>query len=247
MCWTPSARRSGGLGGALAGVRPDDLAATDGEGRGRAAARSSIPAAIEEVVPRRRQPGRRGQPQRGPHGRAAGRAAGHHPRRHREPAVRLGPGGGDRRQPRRRRRRRRRRAGRGRGVDEPGAVGAAQAGQGLPDRPRAAVEHHPRLADDQPADAERVDGLAGRGRGAPGRQVRASAGRSRTSSRSAPTARPRPRGTRAGSPPRWWPVDGAAARPGREHPRRHDAREAGDAASRCSAPPARSPRATPRR
>ncbi len=79
----------GKYGGALAGVRPDDLAALvvarggaprrgarRGDRRGRA---------------RRGQPGRRGQPQRRPDGRAAGRPARHRPRLHGQPAVRERP------------------------------------------------------------------------------------------------------------------------------------------------------------
>ena len=57
------------------------------------------------------------------------------PRQHRQPPVRLEPRRRDARQPRDRDRRRRRRAGRRRGVDEPRAVGAAQAREGLPGRP----------------------------------------------------------------------------------------------------------------
>ena len=82
-------------------------------------------------------------------------------------------------------------------------MGAAQAGQGLPDRPRAAVEHDPRMADDQPPHAD-ASGPSPSARGPRCWPTSTrSAARSRTGSRSGPTSGPRPRGTRAGSTPRW--------------------------------------------
>ena len=70
----------------------------------------------------------------GPDGRAAGRAAGLGAGLDREPALRVQPGRRDGRVPDDRDRRRgRRRHRRGR-VDDPGALGAAQAGQAVPDR-----------------------------------------------------------------------------------------------------------------
>ena len=86
----------GRYGGALAAVRPDDLAA-------HVAARAHPAAAVGGLVrgrrrrARLRQPGRRGQPQRRADGAAAGRAARDGVRHDREPAVRLGRRrGGDR-------------------------------------------------------------------------------------------------------------------------------------------------------
>ena len=70
------------------------------------------------------QPGRRGQPQRRPHGRAAGGDADRSGRPDRQPAVRLGDAGGHRRRSCDHRRRRRSVRGRRRGVDDPGAVRA---------------------------------------------------------------------------------------------------------------------------
>jgi acetyl-CoA acetyltransferase len=81
----------GRYGGALSGVRADDLAAIP------------MKALIERNRRRRleragrrgaglRQPGRRGQPQRRAHGGAAGRPADHRLGLDRQPAVRLGPG-----------------------------------------------------------------------------------------------------------------------------------------------------------
>ena len=49
------------------------------------------------------------------------------------------------------------------GVDEPGALGATQAGEGVPGRECDAGVHHPGLAAGEPADESGVDGLAGRG------------------------------------------------------------------------------------
>ena len=70
----------GRYGGALAGVRPDDLAAI---AIARRVDRAGVdPAEIDDVYPRLRQPGRRGQPQRRPHGGPAGRVC-----RRRSPGV----------------------------------------------------------------------------------------------------------------------------------------------------------------
>ena len=62
---------------------------------GRAHAAGLDPAAHRRRAVRRRQRRRRGQPRRRPDGRAARRAARHRARRDRQPALRLGPGGGD--------------------------------------------------------------------------------------------------------------------------------------------------------
>ena len=107
-----------------------------GQGAARARARPR-PRADRRRRLRQRQRRGRGQPQRRPHGRAARRAADERPRQHRQPPVRLEPGRGDAGQPRDRDRRRRRRPRRRRGVDEPRAVGRAQAREGLPGRPAA--------------------------------------------------------------------------------------------------------------
>lgn len=94
----------GRYNGALAGLRPDDLAAH--------AIRELLartpdldPARIEDVYFGNAN-GRRGQPQRRPHGRAAGRAAHLRSGRDRQPAVCLRPGGRDPGGPRHRARRR---------------------------------------------------------------------------------------------------------------------------------------------
>ncbi len=93
----------GKYNGSLAGVRPDDLAA---HAVRELLARTPAldPSRIEDVYFGQRQRRRRGEPQRRPDGRPAGRSAHHRPRRHREPAVRLRPRSGDPGRPRRRRR-----------------------------------------------------------------------------------------------------------------------------------------------
>ena len=101
---------------------------------------------------RLRQPGRRGQPQRGPDGGAAGRAARGGAGQHGQPALRLRPG-----RPRHRRPVHRGRGGRagGRrrgGEHEPGAVRHAEGDVGVLPLGRG-VRHHPGLAAGQPADA----------------------------------------------------------------------------------------------
>ena len=114
-----------------------------------------------------------------------------------QPPVRLEPRRRDAGQPRRRDRRRRRRAGRRRGVDEPRAVGRAQAREGLPGRPADDALDDARLAHGQPGDARPVDDLARREHREAGRDPQASAARRRTSSRCAATSAPPPRGTPA--------------------------------------------------
>ena len=122
---TPSAPRSAATAARSPGIRPDDLAAhvvrpiVDRSRR--------RPGPDRRRLLRRRQRRGRGQPRRRPHGRPARRPADDRPRGHRQPPLRLGPGGGDRREPRASRpatlavHRRRRR------VDEPRALGAAEA------------------------------------------------------------------------------------------------------------------------
>ena len=208
----PAARAGGGMsayildavrtpfgryGGALAKVRPDDLGA-------------HVVKAILERSPdldpgadrrrhlRQRQRRGRGQPQRRPHGRAARGPADERPGQHRQPPLRIVAGRRDARQPRDRDRRRRRRAGRRRGVDEPRAVGAAQAREGLPRRTdQELYSTHARLAHGQPRDAGRVDDLARRDRPRSSPGSTTSAARRRTPSRCAATSSPTRPGTAA--------------------------------------------------
>ena len=123
-------------------------------------------------------------------------------RRHRQPPVRLGHGrdrvGRARDHARRRRRLPRRR----RGVDEPRPVRDAEAEPRVPDRARGDGRHHARLAAREPAHGgagphrlARPDG------GEPRRGSTASRARSRTRSRCAATPRRSRRSTPAGSPP----------------------------------------------
>ena len=174
----------GRYGGALSGVRPDDLA-------GIAIAAAVERAGVEAGVDRRRllrlrEPGRRGQPQRRPHGRAARGTPGLGRRCHAQPALRVRPLGGRLGLPRGRRRRR---GGRRRGrcrVDEPRAARHGQAGHGVPARRRDGLGHDARLALPEPAARgdvpARVDGRDGRERR---RAATASRARIRTRSRSA--------------------------------------------------------------
>ena len=120
------------------------------QGAGRPQRQGRLVAARRSVF-RLRQPVRRGQSQRRPHGAAVGRAAGFDPRRHRQPAVRLGP-------QRRRRRRARdplRRDGvrhrRRRRIDDAGAVRHGQGRRGVFAHGRC-LRHHARLALHQSAD-----------------------------------------------------------------------------------------------
>ena len=85
----------GRYGGSLAQVRADDLAAIPIRALIERNPRRRLGRARRRH-PRLRQPGRRGQSQPRPHGRAARRPARHVGRRHPQPAVRLGHGrGGD--------------------------------------------------------------------------------------------------------------------------------------------------------
>ena len=122
--------------------------------------------------PRRCQRRRRRQPQRCPHGRAPRRLPHLRHRCDGEPPLRFQPGSGDPGQPSHRSRRRRAGPGRRRGIDEPGAVGAAQAVQTVSRRPRDPALLDPGLADGEPAHAETVDGLARRNRRNPCRALR---------------------------------------------------------------------------
>ena len=154
----------GRYGGALAGVRPDDLAAPRRPDPGRRGT-DLDPARVDEVVlgnangagEDNRNVARMATPARRPRRRR--------PRDDRQPALRVEPRRRDHRLPPDRPRRRRRRPRRRRGVDEPRSVGAAQAVEGLPRagrRPLVSTTLGWRLVNKQmPAG---VDGLARRGR-----------------------------------------------------------------------------------
>ena len=124
--WIVDAVRTpiGRYGGALASVRPDDLAAVV-IARDRRADRHR-PVADRGRRVRLRERRGRGQPQRRPHGGAARRAAGRGRRADRQPAVRLRAPGGQHRGARDRRRGRRGVRRRRRRVDDAGAVRDAQ-------------------------------------------------------------------------------------------------------------------------
>ena len=162
----------GRLGGALAGTRPDDLAATAVQRGSSAVSPSLDPATIDEVYVGDANGAGEDNRNVGPHGGPVGRAAGHDPRRHREPPVRVRARGGHRRA-----------AGRSRSATPRSASPAEwsrmtrapwvmpKPSKALSDRSRAAVELDARLADDQPEDAGGVDDLPRRGRRGAGRQV----------------------------------------------------------------------------
>ena len=84
----------GRYGGALAGVRPDDLGAHVVQARSSSARPSSTRRDRRRDLRQRQRRGR-GQPQRRAHGRAARRAADQRPGRHGQPPVRLEPRRGD--------------------------------------------------------------------------------------------------------------------------------------------------------
>ena len=159
----------GRYGGGLAAVRPDDLAAIadcrGGRPRGRARG------ADRGRLARLRQPGGRGQPERGALRCAARRSARFRRRRHRQPPLRLGPRGSRRRLPRRRRRGRRSLRCGGCRVDDPRAARDAEAGCAVRARRPRASRHDARLAVRQPALRGAV--LA-RGDGGDGRERRRS-------------------------------------------------------------------------
>ena len=195
---------------------------------------------------RRRQPGRGGQPQCGPDGRAPGRTAHRRARGHREPPLRFEPGRGDAGQPLDRNRRRVHRPRRRGRVDEPRPVGPAEARAWLSASGRGASLDHARVAHGQPRDARAVDDRARSQRRKAGRHVRHLPRGTGPLRPAQPPAGHRGLGRRLlrqmGGP---GARDRARAR--REHPRRYLAREAGENSSRPSSRTARSRRATPPR
>ncbi len=219
----PFGRYGGGLAQRTAG-RP-------GRARGQGAARALAAArarARGRGPVRRRESGRRGQPQRGAHGVASERPAHERSRLDDQPPVRLEPGRGDAGQPRDRDRRGGRGAGRRGRVDEPRAVDPAQARAGVPVGASAASLEHAGVADGQPEHARPVDDLAGRERReAGGHLSRLARGPGRVRAAQPPE---RPGGVgkrvlrRVGGP-----GTRHRTRARREHPPRHLAREAGQA------------------
>ena len=192
----------GRYGGALAKVRPDDLGAHVVEAM-LSRAPDLDPAQIDDVTfgnangagEDNRNVGRMAVLLAGP--------ADVRPRQHRQPPVRLSLDAAMLASRADRDRRRRRRAGRRRGVDEPRAVGDAQAREGLPGRPVGAALDDARLAHGQPGDAGR------RGRSRSARAPRsspastASAARRRTRSRCAATSSPTRPGSAASTTTGW--------------------------------------------
>ena len=145
----------GRFNGALAGVRPDDLAAhvirpcsnatPTGRRRGR---RGDL---------RQRERRRRGQPESRPDGESAGWATRQRTGDHRQPALRLESGRGHDRLTEHRGRRRGDRHRRRRGVHDPITMGVDEAGPALPRRRHHRGLDRPRLAAGEQADAARVD------------------------------------------------------------------------------------------
>ena len=216
----------GRCGGALAAVRPDDLAAT--AVRALADRHPGLdPARIDDVFlgdANAAGEDNRDVARMAPANRVPDLGAGHDP----QPALRFRSGGGDRRVAGDRGGRRVDLRGRRRRVDEPGAVGAAQAGEGLPARPRDPALDDARLADGQPADAGRVDRPARRGSGGARRPVQ-----DRPRGAGCVRARQSPASCRGLGRRRLRRRGGRGARrragPGREDPRGHLARRAGPA------------------
>ena len=177
-------------GGALAGVRPDDMAASAISALlGRSPGLD--PAQIDDVY--FGDANGAGEDNRNV-ARMASLLAGMPPDRagrDHQPAVRLRPGGRDRGRPGRAGRRRGHDHRWRRGVDDPRALGAAQARAGVPARPRDRVFHHAGLADGQSRDARRVDGRPRRGRRDPRGPVRDLARRAGRVRRAQPPARGR--------------------------------------------------------
>ena len=113
-------------------------------------------------------------------------------------------------------------------------VGAAQAGAGLPGRQRHRGLDHAGLAAGQPADAGGVDGLARRGQRAAAARSSASPASGRTRSPPARTSSPTRPGTTASTTTWWSPVAGRGpgARRGRSGPARTPETLAGAASRR---------------
>ena len=218
----------GRYGGALAGVRPDDLAAHVRRARWCEPHRRGFdPAGIDDVLLRRRQRRRRGQPQRRPHGRRCSPGC--------RPAcpARRSTGCAARAWRPRSRRRRAIAAGDASTSSLAGGVESMsrapwvllKPAKALPRRPRDAALDHARLADGQPGDARREWTISlGESAEMLADQLRRSRARRRTRSRCAATsAPPRPgttgvyddevvavaghrprRATRASAPTRRW-------------------------------------------
>ena len=149
----------GKLGGALSGVRPDDLAAT--ALKGLLDRHPSLdPAAIEEVYLGDANGAGEDNRNVARDGGAPGRPSRLDPGCHRQSALRIGPRGRQRREPSRCRRRGRSHHRRRRRVDDSRSVGAAQAVARVPDDARAGLELGARVAHGEPEDACRVDGRA---------------------------------------------------------------------------------------
>ncbi len=142
----------GRYAGALKDVRTDDLAAHPIRALGRTQRRHRLGGA-GRLHHGLRQPGRRGQPQRRPHGRAAGRPADRGLRLHDQPPLRVGAGRGRHRRPRDQVRRRASDAGRRGRKHDPRAVRHGQGDRGVLPL-RRGLRHHHRLALRQQADAE---------------------------------------------------------------------------------------------
>ena len=118
--------------------------------------------------------------------------------------------------------------------------------KGFPAGHRDPALHDAGLAHGQPRDAGGVDHRPRRERRAAGRPATRSAARSRTRSRSSPPAGRRGLGRRR-LRRRGGARRGHRPDPRRGHPRRRQHWSPWPGSSRCSAPTARSPRATPRR
>ena len=177
---TPVGRYGGGLV-----VRPPGRPRGARGGRGRRAGRGRRGRDRGRLA-RLRQPGGRGQPQRGAVCGAARRSARLGRRRHRQPALRVGARSGRRRLPRRHRRGRRPLRRRRCRVDDAGTIRHREARQALRAGRATALRHDPRVAVREPA---LRGALLDRGDGT--RQARtspsdgASRGPTRTRSRSA--------------------------------------------------------------
>ena len=224
----------GRYGGSLSGIRADDLAAVPLNALRGASPEPRLRGRRRRDL-RLRQPGGRGQPQRGPHGGAAGGPARLDPGNHHEPPLRLGHGCGHRGRPRHQggrsgdhdRRRRR--------IHVARALRDAEGRRGLLAQCRD-LRHHHRLALHQPADQEpirrRFHAGDRRERGRRLQRLARGPGRLRPAlaeegRRGSGERAPR-QGDRAGHDPE---AEGRSGhrRQGRASPRRHDPGAAGEA------------------